>query len=259
MKPRGALEVILFLDRRFVGSQEFTEPLVTVGTAEGAMVRLDGADIAAEHAVVHFTGRTCVIEDQGTKAGTFCSGERVDSHLMQPNEEIAIGRYTLRFVIHQAQAAAAPIAVAPAPAPPKPEVPDLPVFAPAHKTEAPDLPVFAPAHKTEAPDLPVFAPAPKTEAPDLPVFAPAHKTEAPDLPVFAPAPKTEAPSPPSAPARHEDEEDDEDDHFVPSFSLLARLRDRDEIPPAATAVVLLLTVLIVIGTLLRFVDIRSEL
>ena len=69
MSSRGALEVILFADKKFVGSLVFTSSTVTIGSAEGQMVQLADPDVAAAHAVVHFTGRTAVIEDCGQQDG----------------------------------------------------------------------------------------------------------------------------------------------------------------------------------------------
>src|SRR5438093_787733 len=100
MIPGSMLEVILFVDRRFVRSLEFTDTSITVGSAANAMIRLDEPAAAPQHAVIHFTGRTCVIEDQGAPSGTWCGGQRIDSHIVKPSDEIVIGRYGLRFVIH---------------------------------------------------------------------------------------------------------------------------------------------------------------
>src|SRR5262245_56787051 len=107
MIPRGALEVILFAERKFAGSLVFTDSSITIGSAPDAMVRLDDPSVAAEHAVIHFTGRTAVIEDHGGTSGVFLRMSKIDSHLIQPTDEIRIGRYALRFVVHQ-QAAPAP-------------------------------------------------------------------------------------------------------------------------------------------------------
>ena len=68
-KARGALEVILFEDTRFVGSLMFTSSEVTIGSDSGAMVRLEDVDVAPCHAVLHFDGDGCQIEDCGSTRG----------------------------------------------------------------------------------------------------------------------------------------------------------------------------------------------
>ena len=58
VKARGALEVILFEETRFVGSLMFTSPEVTIGSDPGVMVRLEDVDVAPCHAVLRFDGDT---------------------------------------------------------------------------------------------------------------------------------------------------------------------------------------------------------
>ena len=79
-KARGALEVILFEDTRFVGSLMFTSSEVTIGSDSGAMVRLEDVDVAPCHAVLHFDGESCRIEDRGGALGTEVNGVAVATH-----------------------------------------------------------------------------------------------------------------------------------------------------------------------------------
>jgi hypothetical protein len=98
---RGALEVILFEDTRFVGSLMFTSPEVTIGSDSGAMVRLEDVDVAPGHAVLHFDGESCRIEDCGSALGTQVNGVAVATQAIEGMDAISIGRYRLRITLHK--------------------------------------------------------------------------------------------------------------------------------------------------------------
>ncbi len=100
---KGALEIVKFADGKFVGTQVFTSKTVTIGRVKGQMLRLDDPTVSSEHAVLHFTGKSCLIEDQGSRNGVLCNGQRIESQLLQPDDEVQIGKFTLRFVIHLAE------------------------------------------------------------------------------------------------------------------------------------------------------------
>ena len=53
-RSRGALEVILFEDSRFRGSQMFTAAEVTIGNDPGVMLMLPDATLSPCHAVLRF-------------------------------------------------------------------------------------------------------------------------------------------------------------------------------------------------------------
>jgi hypothetical protein len=111
VKARGALEVILFEETRFVGSLMFTSPEVTIGSDPGVMVRLEDVDVAPCHAVLRFDGDTCQIEDCGSALGTSVNGVAVATRIIQGMDEISIGCYRLRITVHKADATPAPVSV----------------------------------------------------------------------------------------------------------------------------------------------------
>jgi pSer/pThr/pTyr-binding forkhead associated (FHA) protein len=118
-KARGALEIILFEETRFVGSLMFTSPEVTIGSDPGVMVRLEDVDVAPCHAVLRFDGDACQIEDCGSALGTSVNGVAVATRLIQGMDEIAIGCYRLRITVHKADATPAPVSVRAVPKPAK--------------------------------------------------------------------------------------------------------------------------------------------
>ena len=126
-RSRGALEVILFEEARFVGSLMFTSAEVTIGSDPGVMVRLEDVEVAPCHAVLHFDGDSCQIEDCGSALGTEVNGVAVATQAIQGMDEICIGRYRLRITLHRADLTPAPVSVRPIPKPaaalPKPPPP----------------------------------------------------------------------------------------------------------------------------------------
>ena len=118
-KARGALEIILFEETRFVGSLMFTSSEVTIGSDPGVMVHLEDVDVAPCHAVLRFDGDTCQIEDCGSALGTLVNGMAVATRTIQGMDEIAIGCYRLRLALHKADATPAPVSVRAVPKPAK--------------------------------------------------------------------------------------------------------------------------------------------
>ena len=153
-KARGALEVILFEDTRFVGSLMFTSPEVTIGSDSGAMVRLEDVDVAPCHAVLHFDGESCRIEDSGGALGTEVNGVAVASQAIKGMDEISIGRHRLRITLHKADVAPAPVSVRPV-AKPVGAVSPRPAPLPARPAAPASLAAASPAPRPAPPAPPV--------------------------------------------------------------------------------------------------------
>jgi hypothetical protein len=153
-KSRGAFEVILFEETRFVGSLMFTSSEVTIGSDPGVMVRLEDVDVAPCHAVLHFDGDSCRIKDCGTGLATEVNGVVVATQAIQGMDEISIGRYRLRITVHKADLTPAPVSVHRIPKPAgaaTPKLPPLPVLPP-----SPPVPASAsPSPRPAPPVVPV--------------------------------------------------------------------------------------------------------
>jgi hypothetical protein len=153
-KARGALEVILFEDTRFVGSLMFTSPEVTIGSDSGVMVRLEDVDVAPRHAVLHFDGDSCRIEDCGSALGTEVNGVAVASQSIRGMDEISIGRYRLRITLHKPDVARAPVSARPV-AKPAGAVSPRPSPSPARPVAPPSLAAASPPPRPAPPVPPV--------------------------------------------------------------------------------------------------------
>jgi hypothetical protein len=217
-KGRGALEVIVFEDTRFRGSQMFTASEVTVGNDPGVMLQLGDASLSACHAVFRFDGETCVVANYDEGQGTCVNGLQVAEQVVSPSDEITVGRFKLRITIHKADATPAPVSVRPPnrapvaarpPAPaPVPASPPSMVAAAAPPTIA-KPPATPPVPRPPLPS-PVPAPSPTRSAPvpspvplAKPVSRPVPSPVPPSKPVPSPRPATATAMPmakPVAPA-----------------------------------------------------------
>lgn len=213
-KARGALEIILFEETRFLGSLMFTSSEVTIGSDPGVMVRLEDVDVAPCHAVLHFDGETCQIEDCGSPLGTSVNGVAVATRIVQGMDQISIGCYRLRITVHKADATPAPVSVRAVPKPTRaaspvglarPSTPPAPALAsPSPRpvlSAAPVVPVRAIEH-TGA----VWPPSPQppsalTKKPATVAAPPVARSISAARPVAAPAPPARASRPaPALPA-----------------------------------------------------------
>ncbi|MBI4509334.1 MAG: AgmX/PglI C-terminal domain-containing protein [Deltaproteobacteria bacterium] len=102
MNTKVQLVVSKYLGGQCRGTFQFPAGPVTIGRNPQAMVRLEGPDVSSEHALLHFTDKSCLVEDSGSRNGVFVAGRRVDSHLLRATEEIQIGAYVLRISLRPA-------------------------------------------------------------------------------------------------------------------------------------------------------------
>ena len=69
-----------------------------IGRGEDCRLRIHSSTVSRHHARVRVRGDHVVIEDLGSKNGTFVSGQKVEAATaLQGGEEIQVGSITLRF------------------------------------------------------------------------------------------------------------------------------------------------------------------
>ncbi len=101
---RTALEVLVFLRGRFLGSLVFTSPEITIGRSPDSMVCLDHTNVSRQHALLRFDGLGCEIEDAGSLSGILVNGRKVTLAGVRPTDEIGIGPFRLRLAMHRSTA-----------------------------------------------------------------------------------------------------------------------------------------------------------
>jgi predicted component of type VI protein secretion system len=94
----AAVQIFLFRDERFLGSQLFdvAQPIV-LGRSRRAHLRLDGDTVSRLHCQIIYENGEVLIEDLGSANGTYLNRVRVVGHLIvEPTDAIHIGAYSIR-------------------------------------------------------------------------------------------------------------------------------------------------------------------
>ena len=74
------------------------EDLLTIGRSESADVKIDGDFISRIHARILRIGMDSVLEDAGSKNGTWVNGEKIERHVLRHGDVIRVGSGNFRFV-----------------------------------------------------------------------------------------------------------------------------------------------------------------
>lgn len=73
---------------------------VTVGSSLTNDVVIDEPSVSRVHAILQLISGTWVVEDCGSRNGTFVQGTRISLHPLRPGEELRLGRVQLRLGGH---------------------------------------------------------------------------------------------------------------------------------------------------------------
>ncbi len=90
------LQVVIMRDGLLVGTEVFVPGQYTLGSGDGADLRLDDASVGASHAFLYFQNGRAAIQDGGSGA-TFVNGHKVTACEVRPVDEIACGPFTLKI------------------------------------------------------------------------------------------------------------------------------------------------------------------
>lgn len=74
------------------------EDLLTIGRSESADIKIDGDFISRIHARILRIGMDSVLEDAGSKNGTWVNGEQIERHVLKHGDLIRVGSGNFRFV-----------------------------------------------------------------------------------------------------------------------------------------------------------------
>lgn len=83
------------------------QDLLTIGRSESADINIDGDYISRIHVRILRIGMDTVIEDAGSKNGTWVNGERVDRQVLKHGDLIRVGSVNFRLVDSEAAGSAA--------------------------------------------------------------------------------------------------------------------------------------------------------
>ncbi len=90
------LQVVIMRDGLLVGTEVFVPGQYTLGSGDGADLRLDDASVGESHAFLYFQNGRAAIQDGGNGA-TFVNGHKVTACEVRPVDEIACGPFTLKI------------------------------------------------------------------------------------------------------------------------------------------------------------------
>lgn len=87
------------LDGEYSGRQiEIGYSKYSIGRGSGNQLRLLATNVSREHAVIYFTNGVYVIQDRGSRLGTFVNGKCVQNARLYSGDVITIGTSSFRFV-----------------------------------------------------------------------------------------------------------------------------------------------------------------
>ena len=95
LTPKALLSVESGVDKG--KSFQLTSPELSVGRAQDNNIMLADQHVSSHHAMVHYREKGYMIEDLGSKNGTFVNGTRVEHSLIRDNDRIEMGETLLRF------------------------------------------------------------------------------------------------------------------------------------------------------------------
>jgi len=96
-REQTVLQVFIFREGRFWGTECFAQSTLTIGRSPEADLQLDDDIISRTHTEVNVTAEGLVIEDLGSSNGTFVNGEPVERCFVDSRDEVSIGSFTLKF------------------------------------------------------------------------------------------------------------------------------------------------------------------
>jgi signal transduction histidine kinase len=90
-------KLILRRDGDVVDEIEITGERLTIGRDASCDVVLDDRTVSRRHALLLVGPDAVVIEDLGSRNGTFVAGKKIDRHTISPGDTITIGSYRISF------------------------------------------------------------------------------------------------------------------------------------------------------------------
>jgi pSer/pThr/pTyr-binding forkhead associated (FHA) protein len=82
-----------------------------VGREPTCEIPIDNLGISRQHCAFAQRGEAFIVQDLGSSNGTFVNGKKITEHFLNNDDEVVIGKYTLKFK-NESQAAPAPEAAA---------------------------------------------------------------------------------------------------------------------------------------------------
>jgi diguanylate cyclase (GGDEF)-like protein len=80
---------------------KINKDVIVIGRGQGADIQVLDEGISRKHAQIHVRGGDMVVEDLGSRNGTFANGQRITRHTLRDGDKIQVGSTTiLKFSYH---------------------------------------------------------------------------------------------------------------------------------------------------------------
>jgi hypothetical protein len=96
-QPPPPVDVEIRLGQKLVLQRMFMPPCMFIGRESNCELRLDNLNISRRHARICWTKGRFEIEDLGSSNGTLLNGRVVDRQQLMPQDEITIGKFSIRL------------------------------------------------------------------------------------------------------------------------------------------------------------------
>ena len=91
-------KVILSLDGSVIREMNLDKERVTIGRKPGNDIQIENLAVSSEHARIITILNDSFLEDMNSTNGTLVNGAPIKKHILQNNDIIEIGKYTLKYV-----------------------------------------------------------------------------------------------------------------------------------------------------------------
>ncbi|MCP4714602.1 MAG: FHA domain-containing protein, partial [Deltaproteobacteria bacterium] len=91
---------LIILSKQLLGREFILDrPEITVGRQQECDIRINDETISTKHALIRLEGDQCMLEDSGSRNGTFVNGERIQKKkILVPGQKVKFGSVECRFV-----------------------------------------------------------------------------------------------------------------------------------------------------------------
>lgn len=96
-QPPPPVDVEIRLGQKLVLQRMFMPPCMFIGREPNCELRLDNLNISRRHARICWTKGRFEVEDLGSSNGTLLNGKPVDRQQLMPQDEVVIGKFSIRL------------------------------------------------------------------------------------------------------------------------------------------------------------------
>jgi len=93
-------KLVVSLDGVVIKEVQITKDKTTLGRRPYNDIVIDNLAVSGEHAVLQMVGSDVFIEDLNSTNGTYINGKAIKKQLLADNDTVEIGKYKIKFLLH---------------------------------------------------------------------------------------------------------------------------------------------------------------